>query len=114
MADGQSGRSGITLVALLYLHPGSDDAFGRFESAASRIMARYGGRIERRIRIAPTERSADERSPDEIHVVRFPDEASFASYRADPELRGLGELRASAIRETVIWRGDDAAPFRSS
>ena len=105
---------GVTLVALLYLHPGRGADFERFESAASRIMARYGGRIESRIRPA-NEGSASSAAmlspPDEVHVVRFPDADSFARYRADPELQALADLRAAAIRETVIWQGVDGPPF---
>ena len=77
-------------------------------------MARYGGRIERRIQPkvdggAP--RSTSLAPPDEMHVVRFPDAASFASYRADAELAALAELRAAAIRETVVWQGVEAPLF---
>ena len=56
-------RGGVTLVALLYLHPGRGTDFGRFEAAASRIMARYGGRIERRIQ---SSREGDARSAAKI------------------------------------------------
>ena len=105
---------GITLVALLYLHPGRTTDFERFEAAASRIMARYGGRIERRIQPAVeagAPSAAKLSTPDEVHVVWFPDADSFTRYRADPELHALGELRAAATRETVVWRGVDGPPF---
>ena len=107
-------RRGVTLVALLYLHPGRGADFERFEGAANRIMARHGGRIERRIRSANEASSpstAKLSAPDEVHVVWFPDADSFARYRADPELQALAELRAAAIRETVIWQGVDGPPF---
>lgn len=115
MSDDPSTPSGgVTLVALLYLHPDRTAEFERFEAAASRIMARYGGRIERRFqpRLETGAQSpAAVPPPDEVHVVRFPDTASFARYRADPELETLGELRTAAIRETVIWQGVDGPPF---
>jgi uncharacterized protein (DUF1330 family) len=126
VAQASNTPAGLTLVALIYLHPGSDEAFERFETAAGRIMMRHGGRIDRRIRFGAAGEAANAgpasgavtggatvRSPDEIHIVQFPDEASFASYRADPELLALADLRASAIRETVIWRGAEAAPFHA-
>jgi len=106
--------AGITLVALLYLQPGKTADFERFEAAASRIMARYGGTIERRIQSSNegNPQSAPKLpAPDEVHVVWFPDADAFARYRADPELQTLADLRAAAIRETVIWQGADGPPF---
>jgi hypothetical protein len=108
---------GVTLIALLYLHPGHGADYERFETEAARIMSRYGGRIERRVvlPVPPLSSTASvPPQPDEIHLVHFPDAESFARYRTDPELAGLAELRAAAIRDTVVWLGSDAALFRSS
>jgi hypothetical protein len=71
-------------------------------------MNRYGGRIERRIECA---RGSDADVPHEVHIVTFPDEDSFARYRADADLDALAGLRACAIRKTVVWRGADLPPF---
>jgi hypothetical protein len=105
----------VTLVALLYLHAGREVEYERFESAASRIMGRHGGRIVRRIKLASTPgvpSSGSAAQPDEVHVVEFVDAPSFDSYRADPEIRALAELRATAIRDTVVWQGSEADAFR--
>ena len=99
---------------LLYLHAGRNAEYERFESAASRVMSRHGGRIERRIKLSgDAERACERRSgpPDEVHVVSFPDAASFARYRADPEIRALADLRAAAIRDTVVWQGSEGPAF---
>jgi uncharacterized protein (DUF1330 family) len=112
--DSDRAPSGVTLVALLYLHAGRREEFDRFESAASRVMVRHGGRIERRIELsgdAAPRSTAEPAQPDEVHIVCFPDAASFARYRADPEIQALAELRAAAIRETVVWQGTDGPPF---
>jgi antibiotic biosynthesis monooxygenase (ABM) superfamily enzyme len=101
---------GETVLAALYIHPGKEAEFERFESAAALIMRRYGGAITRRIRCAP---AADQSGPYEIHMLDFPDAAAFASYRADPELASMAELRASAIRQTTVWIGTDLPPFSS-
>jgi uncharacterized protein (DUF1330 family) len=93
--------SRLTIVALLHLHTGKSREFDEFEAQAARIMARHGGRIERRIRL----RHSDAAAPDELHVVTFPDEASFESYRDDPETRAAAALRATLVRETVVWLG---------
>jgi len=101
----------LTLVAALYIHEGHEAEFEQFESAAARIMQRYGGAIDRRIGIAP--RAAGENLPHEVHILSFPDEASLHSYRTDPELLGLADLRSRAIRETVVWMGTDLPKFET-
>jgi uncharacterized protein (DUF1330 family) len=90
----------LTMVVLLDVNPGHHDEFERFEQAAARIMGRYGGRIERRL---PLERAGDADRPDEVHVVTFPDQASFDRYRQDSELQALAGLRERAIRRTTVW-----------
>jgi hypothetical protein len=105
--DSETGKSRVVLVASLYMNPGRRAEFDEFETAAARIMRRYGGVIERRIGIAPT----DENQPDEVHVVMFPDRTAFERYRADAELQGLAELRQKAIRLTTIWFGGDLTIF---
>lgn len=98
----------VILVVALFLVPGREEHFSRFESSAVEIMRRHGGSIERRIRATP---GHDPSHPDEIHIVTFPDEESFARYRQDPSLLALQDLRATAIRDTIIWPGIDAPPF---
>jgi uncharacterized protein (DUF1330 family) len=89
------------LVVLLHGNPGHEEELDRFEDAAARIMGRYGGRMERRIPLAPA--AAREDRPQEVHIVTFPDRASFDRYREDPEIQGLADLRARAIRRTTVW-----------
>jgi hypothetical protein len=110
--------SPVTLVALLYLHPGREAEFERFESEASRIMGRHGGRIARRIKLSGSSAPGSARDPgsprsprppDEVHIVEFIDGAAFSRYRADPEIRALADVRAAAIRDTIVWQGEDTA-----
>ena len=91
----------FTIVALLHLHAGKDDEFDDFERRAAIVMARHGGRIERRIRL----HDPGPATPDEVHVVTFPSEAAFAAYRDDPDTRAGAPLRATLVRETVLWPG---------
>jgi uncharacterized protein (DUF1330 family) len=104
----KSASPEVMRVVHLFLHPDRRDAFERFESSAAAIMKRYGGRIERRLSLP---RSQDTAQPDEIHIVIFPNEAAFEGYRRDPDLVALASLRASAIRETIVWAGVEAPPF---
>jgi len=101
--------SPLTLVVALFVRPGREADFERFEAAASAVMGRHGGRIERRIRIGSR---TDPGEPDEIHVVTFPDEASFERYGRDPETAALATLRADAISRIIVWRGMDLGAGR--
>ena len=101
----------LVIVAALFVHPGREKDFEQFETAAESIMRRHGGRLERRIGIAS---GANPDQPQEVHIVTFPDEASFARYRADADLQALGELRTRAIRHSTIWMGSDLGSFIES
>jgi len=103
-------HSGVTLVAALYVNAGHEQEFEQFETHAARIMSRYGGHIDRRVRCTST----DSTQPYEIHVVAFPDESALARYRSDGELASLGELRSRAIRATTVWRGVELPEFKGS
>lgn len=103
----------LTLIVLLHLEPEHRADYERFEAAASRIMARHGGRIERRLDMIEVGgiSEAPPECPDEIHVVTFPGARDFEAYLQDPELATLGELRTRAIRRTVVWSGRDLPRF---
>jgi uncharacterized protein (DUF1330 family) len=98
----------LVLVASLYINPGMEAEFERFESAAGAVMARHGGAIERRIRSA---QPAGADSPYEVHIVTFPDVAAFDRYRADPAIAAMAQLRTDAIARTSIVFGADLAPW---
>lgn len=98
----------LTLTVLLFIHPGEHAAFARYERIATNYLARYGARIDRRMVLAP---SGDPARPDEIHLVTFPDSEAFDRYRRDPELQQWADLRAQAIRQTIIWPGEIAPLF---
>ena len=69
-----------------------------FESQATTIMADYGGKI-----IAAWETRRDAAGGgEEIHLLEFPDIEAYACYRIDARLTALSELRAAAIRSTVV------------
>ena len=98
----------IVLLISLFAPLGQEDGLRQFEAAAARIMARYGARIERVLRPTATTPPAD--LPTEVHVVSFPDDASFAAYRADPDLAALAPLRqASIVRTTIIFAAEGEA-----
>ncbi|HPN07562.1 MAG TPA: hypothetical protein PK050_17260 [Hyphomonadaceae bacterium] len=74
-------------IVSLWIHPGQEAAFAAFEREAATIMASHGGRIDHAIRI----RGEGENSPDEVHIVVFPDDSAFESYQADPRIPQLAQ-----------------------
>jgi uncharacterized protein (DUF1330 family) len=98
----------ITLIVALFIDPERRWEFESFETQASEIMSRVGGKIERRIGCSNKD---DASAPDEVHVVTFPDEDSYHRYRESSEIKALASLRAVAIRKTVVWRGTDLLAF---
>jgi uncharacterized protein (DUF1330 family) len=97
----------LTIVVLLFVRPGREREFERFEARAVRIMSRYGGRIERRVGFPAAE---DASTPHEMHVLSFPDRDAFERYRRDPDVQAVANERAEAIRDTVVWYGADRPP----
>ena len=58
---------GALYVALVYLHPGQQDALRRYENLALPVFRRHGGRFERILSPAPAPGGgADPDAPDEI------------------------------------------------
>ena len=92
----------MTIVAILTVRKSAKDKFIEYERNAARIMARYGGRIERSVTIP----GADEVYR-EVHIVTFPDADGLNRYQADPELETLAADRAEAVVHTDLLVGED-------
>jgi antibiotic biosynthesis monooxygenase (ABM) superfamily enzyme len=100
----------MTLVVVLSVHAERYRAFEAFEERAASVMARYGGRVERRVVM----KSAGDGPVREVHVVTFPGAAAFAAYCDDPETRRSAGGRDGLIATTEILTGEDAAPFSAA
>jgi len=87
--------------------PGAADQFREFETMAARILARYGGVIERTVTVEPSA-TQEQR---EVHILRFPSKEAFESYRIDPQLASLAELRGSCIAHTEILIGREGPQY---
>lgn len=94
----------FVVVAALYVRPGAEKAFARFEEQALAIVREHRGQLERALR---PPRAAD--APFEIHVLSFPSESAFDAYRQDPRMAALASLRQSAVERTVFWSGADVS-----
>ena len=102
--------SQILIVAQLFIHPGREGEFRRFETEAVRIMRKHGGCIEKVIR--PTVAVQQELLPYEVHLLSFPSMEQFAAYKADADLAKLADLRQSAIARTEVLIGEEGEPYR--
>lgn len=89
----------LLLIATLTVHPERIDTFHGYERLVSKIMERYGGRIERVIELDPDPEDLYHR---ECHLVSFPDRDALAAYRDDADFKALAEMRASCILATTI------------
>jgi hypothetical protein len=98
-------------VVSLWIHPGQEAAFDAHEREAARIMARHGGRIDRAVRLTPTSARSGEERPFELHLVSFPDQASYEAYKADPAAVALRERRSKIITRTTVMEGEEAGGY---
>lgn len=94
------------LTQIIHLHPGQEAVFEEFEAIAIPLMSDYGGQLLLRIRPTPDTLIAGESElPYEIHLVHFPDEASFQAFAADPRRQELLPLKEAAIRKVLLIKG---------
>jgi uncharacterized protein (DUF1330 family) len=92
-------------VVTLWIHPGRAAEFEAYERKAARVMQRYGGVIQKVVRVGNANPPIDGQ-PFEVHVLGFPSLEAFHSYRADSELAGLAAERSAAIARTEVLLGE--------
>jgi len=95
----------FVLAVNLWLKDGDVTRFEAFERDAALRMAKYGGHIERAIRIDEYDGKAD--PPFEVHVVSFPDRSAFRAYQEDPNTHNLASLRSEIISRSSVLAGFD-------
>lgn len=102
----------LYILVRLWTHRGLEAEFEVYERKVSRIMARYGGVIERAIR---TSRASDAESdePFEVHVLKFPSRQLYDAYLDDAERRSLRGERAGIITKTDILVGTPGPSYGS-
>ena len=102
----------LYILVRLWIHRGLEAEFEAYERKVLRIMARYGGVIERAIR---TSRASDDEpaEPFEVHVLRFPSRDLYNAYQDDAERRSLSDERARIIANTDIFVGASVPTYGS-
>ena len=98
----------MTLVVILSVRSEAVDTFRSFEQQAARVMAKYGGAIERTVVIAPARPGEVLK---EIHIVTFPNEQALEAYRNDSDLKQLAHLREAVVVQTEILVGEDGPDY---
>ena len=95
----------VYILVRLWIHKGLETEFEAYERKVSRIMARYGGVIERAIRTLRISDDDGSDEPFEVHVLRFPSRDLYDAYRDDAERLSLSSERAGVITNTDILVG---------
>ena len=96
----------IYITQLIYLHPGMETTFEKFESAALPLVDKYNGKLLLRVRPGEGALVAGEMVlPYEIHLVSFDDEADFERFKADPSREGMLHLKNKSVRKMVLVKG---------
>jgi antibiotic biosynthesis monooxygenase (ABM) superfamily enzyme len=86
----------LYIIVRLWIRSGLEAEFEAYERKVSRVMSRYGGVIERAIRVSRA--SSDEPDePFEVHLLKFPSRDRYDAYLGDAERRSLSAERAGII-----------------
>src|SRR5580704_3592376 len=99
----------VYILVRLWIRRGLEAEFEAYERKVARIMARYGGVIERAIRTS----GASDDEPFEVHVLRFPSQDLYDAYRDDAERRSLSDERAGIITNTDSLVGTPGPTYGS-
>jgi len=97
----------IQIVTLFYNGMARNTAVRAYRRAVEPLLIRH---FARQISCAQV-RNAGVGEPDEIHIVKFENEADFAALRADPDYVALADLRADAMTGTISYIADEYATF---
>lgn len=101
----------IYLVVSLWIREDNIAAFEAYEQKAQGIMQKYGGSIEKIIRLVSHAEQTDQ--PFEVHLVRFPNSQMFNAYRLDAEYKALSLEREAVITKTAVLTGYEILPHTS-
>jgi uncharacterized protein (DUF1330 family) len=92
----------INIIAILEVK--NREEFNKFETQAIQIIRSHGGKLV--AAFEPDTSSSSDSDGIEVHYIQFPDLDKYNSYRADPALAVLSQLRSRAIRSTQLYVSD--------
>ena len=81
------------------IEPAAVESFRRYEDRVLPLLARHGGRLQRRLRTAD--------GTTEVHVLDFDGQEGYDAYMRDPErAQARAELADAAVVQRVLAVGD--------
>lgn len=99
---GQARKPVINIIAILEVK--NREEFNKFETQAIQIIRSHGGKLV--AAFEPDTSSSSDSDGIEVHYIQFSDLDKYNSYRADPALAVLSQLRSRAIRSTQLYVSD--------
>jgi uncharacterized protein (DUF1330 family) len=102
----------LYILVRLWIHKDREAELEAYERKVARIMARYGGVVERAIRVSRASEDASN-EPFEVHLLKFPSSDLYDAYRNDEERRSLSGERDSIIAKTDILVGTPGPTYGS-
>ena len=93
-----------TLVAMLWPHPGQEQALIDYEDAVLALLPAHGCQLVSRVR-----RTDSSDGPFEVQLIEYPDEDAVAAYMVDPARVALADIHAASIARTVVTRVEPVA-----
>ena len=96
--------SPLYIIVRVWIRRGLEAEFETYERKVSRIMSRYGGAIERAIRVSRASSDGSD-EPFEVHVLKFPSRDRYDAYLGDAERLSLSGERAGVITNSYALVG---------
>lgn len=88
----------IQLCCLLRARPGMERELTDYEDRVTALVPEHGGTL-----LSRAVGEGAENTPHEVHLYRFPDQASLDAYMADPRRLALADERDRVIAETIVF-----------
>ena len=97
----------IYVVVMLFVGDGGLEALRDFETKAMEVLRSYSAELLSAFRPIPTESDG----PDEIHLLKFPSQEAFESFKQDPRHAELAAERSKAISKTILYVSDQLVQY---
>ena len=96
----------VYITQLIYVKPGEEETFDRFEAVAIPTILKYNGRLLLRLRPdAPAVIERDIDAPYEVHLVAFETEADLQRFMQDEERTRFLHLKAQSVERMLLIKG---------
>ena len=94
---------------MMHVGAGGIRALREYESKVIPILKEHGGEL---VSAFTPQNSNDPECPDEVHLITFPSEEAFQSYRADNRILSLSGLRDASLSKTQLLVSKEIIEYR--